>query len=106
MNSGIAFVIVVFVLLLLWWPLHYIMIDLVDKLSFKQLERGDVYIHKHFKQEHQYDMYFNHVIVVGKDVLENGRRIVRFRDFKTNVYQTLDWHEFRYSFEYANKNLF
>lgn len=105
MNSGITFIIVFFVLLLLWWPLHCIMIDLVDKLSFKRLERGDVFVHKHSKQEHQYDMYFNHVIVVGKDVLEDNRRIVRFRDFKTNIYQTLDWHEFRYLFEYTDKNL-
>ena len=106
MTSEIILLIIVFILLLLWWLLHYIIIDWCDKLSFKQLKFGDVFVNRHYEKDHQYDMYFNHVIVIGKDTLENNRRIVKFRDLNKNVYNTLDWHEFRYFFEYTNKNLY
>ena len=82
--------------------------EIIDVITFNKLQNGDLFVHRHNKNEHKYDMYAQHVIVVGKESNSEKKQIVKFRNLNTNKYQILEWHIFRHYYEHAKltiKNL-
>lgn len=102
MTNGLLFVVVIFCCIVLYPTIQHLVMNVVDAITFKQLKAGDLYVHKHNKNDHQYNMYDQHVIVIGKEDLTPNVRKVKFRNLNTNTYQILEWHIFRYYYKHTN----